>query len=73
MPGLPDQIFLSINGGLFAAALLFTIIVLILASRHVWLTGYGPQQHRVRVWMSLLLILLTLAALAGAVFNLFFV
>lgn len=73
MADLPEQVFLSINGGLFVAAVVLTIIVLSLASRHTWLVGYGAEQHRVRVWMSLMLIILTLIAAAGAAFNLFFV
>jgi hypothetical protein len=73
MAELPDQIFLATNAALFVIALLLAAVVLILASRHVWLTGYGSEQARVRVWTAVMLILLTLTSIAGAVFNLFFV
>lgn len=73
MPEVADQVFLATNAAFIAAAFLLTVVMLILASRHVWRTGYGSEQHRLRVWTSLVLIILTLIAVAAIIFNLVFI
>ncbi|MEK7556675.1 MAG: hypothetical protein AAB538_01730 [Patescibacteria group bacterium] len=70
---MTPQLFVSLNTTFFVIGFVLAIIVLILAARHTWMVGYGPEQARIRFWMAIALILLTLLALSAAIFNLIFV
>ncbi len=67
-----SNLFLVGNVILLVGAFVLSIAVLIFASRHTWLVAYGAAQARLRFWMAVCLILLTLLAIAAAVFNLLF-
>lgn len=67
-----QQLFISGNFIFLAIALAFAVAILIFASRHTWLVAYGPEQARLRFWMAVCLVLLTLLAVAAIVFNLLF-
>lgn len=63
-----------ISGNLvfLAAAAVLAIAILFFASRHTWLTAYGPEQARLRFWTAICLVLLCLLSAAAIVFNLLF-
>ena len=72
MATLVEGTLISGNLVFLATAAVLALAVLFFASRHAWLTAYGPEQARIRFWTAICLVLLTILSAAAIAFNLLF-
>ena len=73
MARLEEQVFLLANAGFFGIGIIFSVLLLILGARHQWLVGYGREQRRIRVYISVVILAFIVLSLTAAFFNLTFV